>query len=42
MKRFTKFIILFSVISMIFSLTTLQFGDEKRMDLKQKPVIPGL
>ena len=39
MKRFSKLIILFSIISMVFSLTTFQFGEEKRMDLKQKPVI---
>jgi len=39
MKKFIKLIIVFSVISMVFSLTTLQFGEERKQDLAQKQLI---
>ena len=39
MKKFSKLIIILSVITLFFSLTTLQYGDEVKRDLKQKPVI---
>ncbi len=39
MKKFTNLVVIFSILTMVFSMTTLQFGEERKQDLSQKQLI---